>query len=119
MWDQQEFDRNSGLYDAKVISKQALDQSRTALDQAKAQLQALQAQVRQESVQLHYYRVTAPSAGIVGDIPVRVGDRVTTTTPLPQSISPEVSKPTSTCLSSVPPSLSPTCRYRSLTSPAM
>ncbi len=82
VWDQQEYDRNSGLYDAKVVSKQALDQSKTALEQAKAQLQALQAQVRQESVQLHYYRVTAPSAGIVGDIPVRVGDRVTTTTPL-------------------------------------
>ena len=81
-WDEQEFERSSGLYDAKVISKQALDQSRTALDQARAQLQALQAQVRQESVQLHYYRVTAPSAGIVGDIPVRVGDRITTTTPL-------------------------------------
>jgi RND family efflux transporter MFP subunit len=81
-WDELEFERNSGLYEAKVISKQALDQSRTALDQARAQLQALQAQVRQESVQLHYYRVTAPSAGIVGDIPVRVGDRVTTTTPL-------------------------------------
>lgn len=81
-WDQQEFERNSGLYDAKVISKQALDQSRTALDQAKAQLQALQAQVRQETVQLHYYRVTAPSNGIVGDIPVRVGDRVQVTTPL-------------------------------------
>jgi RND family efflux transporter MFP subunit len=81
-WDQQEFERNSGLYEAKVISKQALDQSKTALDQTKAQLQALQAQVRQESVQLHYYRVTAPSSGIVGDIPVRVGDRVTTTTPL-------------------------------------
>lgn len=82
VWDQQEYERNSGLYDAKVVSQQALDQSRTALDQAKAQLQALQAQVRQETVQLHYYRVTAPSAGIVGDIPVRVGDRVTTTMPL-------------------------------------
>jgi RND family efflux transporter MFP subunit len=82
VWDQQEFERSNGLYDAKVISKQALDQSRTALDQAKAQLLALQAQVRQETVQLHYYRVSAPNAGIVGDIPVRVGDRVTTTTPL-------------------------------------
>jgi len=82
VWDQQEYDRNSGLYDAKVVSKQALDQAKTALDQAKAQLQALEAQVRQESVQLHYYRVTAPSAGTVGDIPVRVGDRVTTTTAL-------------------------------------
>ena len=38
--------------------------------------------MRQESVQLHYYSVTAPAAGIVGDIPVRVGDRVTNTTPL-------------------------------------
>ena len=82
VWDQQEYERNSGLYEAKVVSKQALDQSRTALDQAKAQLEALRAQVRQESVQLHYYRVTAPSSGIVGDIPVRVGDRVTTTTVL-------------------------------------
>ena len=79
-WDKQEFARNSGLYDAKVISKQALDQSKTAMDQAQAQLEALHAQVRQETVQLHYYRVTAPSSGIVGDIPVRVGDRVTTTT---------------------------------------
>jgi len=79
-WDKQEFARSSGLYDAKVISKQALDQSKTAMDQAQAQLEALHAQVRQETVQLHYYRVTAPSSGIVGDIPVRVGDRVTTTT---------------------------------------
>jgi RND family efflux transporter MFP subunit len=81
-WDRQEYERNSGLYAAKVISKQALDQSQTALNQALAQLQALQAQVRQETVQLHYYHVTAPSSGIVGDIPVRVGDRVTNTTVL-------------------------------------
>jgi RND family efflux transporter MFP subunit len=81
-WDKQEYARNSGLYEARVISKQALDQSKTALDQAQSQLQALHAQVRQESVQLRYYRVTAPGTGIVGDIPVRVGDRVTTTTVL-------------------------------------
>ena len=81
-WDKREFARNSGLYAAKVISKQALDQSKTALDQAQAQLQALHAHVRQETVQLHYYKVTAGSRGIVGDIPVRVGDRVTTTTVL-------------------------------------
>ena len=81
-WDRQEYARNSGLYEARVISKQALDQSKTAMDQAQAQLQSLHAQVRQETVQLHYYRVTAPSSGIVGDIPVRVGDRVTTTTVL-------------------------------------
>jgi RND family efflux transporter MFP subunit len=31
-------------------------------------------------VQLHYYEVVAPSDGIVGDIPVHVGDRVATST---------------------------------------
>jgi RND family efflux transporter MFP subunit len=33
-------------------------------------------------VELHYYRVSAPMDGIVGDIPVRVGDRVTFSTVL-------------------------------------
>ena len=31
-------------------------------------------------VELQYYRVTAPTAGIVGDIPIRQGDRVTPAT---------------------------------------
>ncbi len=33
-------------------------------------------------MELHYYQVTAPMAGIVGDIPVRIGDRVTVATQL-------------------------------------
>ena len=33
-------------------------------------------------MQLHYYKVVAPRSGIVGDVPVRVGDRVTSTTQL-------------------------------------
>ena len=45
-------------------------------------MDALDAQVREQEVQLHYYKVVAPRAGIVGDIPVRVGDRVTTSTQL-------------------------------------
>ena len=74
--------RISGLYNAGVVSKQDLDQARTALETAKSQLQALDASVREQQVQLHYYSVIAPWSGIVGDIPVRVGDRVTTTTTL-------------------------------------
>ena len=35
---------------------------------------------REGRVQLGYYRVDAPQAGTVGDIPVRAGDRVTTST---------------------------------------
>jgi RND family efflux transporter MFP subunit len=45
-------------------------------------MDALDAQVREQEVQLHYYRVVAPRGGIVGDIPVREGDRVTTSTQL-------------------------------------
>src|SRR5579863_5582187 len=52
------------------------------MDAAQAQMDSLDAQVREQQVQLHYYRVVAPWGGIVGDIPVRVGDRVTTATPL-------------------------------------
>jgi RND family efflux transporter MFP subunit len=78
----QQYRRISSLAAAGVVSKQELDQARSALDAAEAQLRALQAQVSEQRVQLHYYRVAAPRAGIVGDIPVRVGDRVTSTTVL-------------------------------------
>jgi RND family efflux transporter MFP subunit len=79
---QQQYERSSGLYAAGVVSKQDLDQSKSSLDYAKAQVQALEAGVREQQVQLHYYSVAAPWSGIVGDIPVHVGDRVTTTTTL-------------------------------------
>jgi RND family efflux transporter MFP subunit len=81
-WAQQNYDRVSGLASAGVVSKQELDQARATLDAARAQLQSLDAQVNEQQVQLHYYKVVAPRAGIVGDVPVRVGDRVTTTTVL-------------------------------------
>jgi RND family efflux transporter MFP subunit len=79
---QQNYDRISGLANAGVVSRQDLDQARAALDAAQSQLQALEAQVHEQQVQLHYYQVVAPRAGIVGDVPVRVGDRVNTATPL-------------------------------------
>jgi len=59
-WAKQQYDRARGLFAAGVVSKQDLDQE----------------------VQLHYYNVVAPRGGIVGDIPVRVGDRVTNSTQL-------------------------------------
>jgi len=81
-WAQEQYDRISALAAAGVVSKQDLDQARSARDSAQAQLRALDAQLKEQQVQLHYYRVTAPTDGIVGDIPVRVGDRVTTNTVL-------------------------------------
>jgi RND family efflux transporter MFP subunit len=79
---QQQYNRTSQLYKDGVTSKADYDQARTALDAAKAQLRSLEAQVREQSVELHYYKVISPRSGIVGDIPVRVGDRVTTSTVL-------------------------------------
>lgn len=79
---QEQYKRTSGLYSAGVVSKQEMDQAKSALDAAEAQLQALDAQLREQQVQLHYYKVNATRAGIVGDIPVRVGDRVITSTVL-------------------------------------
>ncbi len=79
---QEQYKRTSGLYKAGVVSKQDLDQAKSALDMAEAQLKSLQAQLQEQQVQLHYYKVVAPRAGVVGDIPVREGDRVTTSTQL-------------------------------------
>lgn len=76
----QQYQRAEGLASAGVVSKQDLDQAKAALDASQAQMDALDAQVREQEVQLHYYKVVAPRTGIVGDIPVRVGDRVTTAT---------------------------------------
>jgi RND family efflux transporter MFP subunit len=81
-WAKQNYERVSGLANAGVVSKQDLDQARQTRDSAEAQLHSLDAQVKEQEVQLHYYRVVAPRAGIIGDIPVRVGDRVITTTQL-------------------------------------
>lgn len=68
------------LLKAGAISQDEFDTAQHNLQTAQANLDALDAQVRQGEVQLHYYRVTAPTAGVIGDIPVREGDRVTTST---------------------------------------
>jgi RND family efflux transporter MFP subunit len=69
--------RASALFAAGAISKQELEEAETVLKTAEASLNALQAQVQQEQVQLRYYTVAAPTAGIIGDVPVRVGSQVT------------------------------------------
>ncbi len=81
-FDRVDLERKKGLYAAGVIPKQEFDQAQTAYDAARADVAATEAGVRQQSVQLRYYTVSAPDDGTLGDIPVRVGDRVQTTTPL-------------------------------------
>ena len=78
----QQVERNKTLLAAGAISQREVEQFEAQLRAAEAQLKALDEQVRQQRSQLNYYRVTAPIAGTVGDIPVNVGDRLTRTTVL-------------------------------------
>jgi RND family efflux transporter MFP subunit len=75
-----QLDRQQRLYDAKVVAKQDLDNAQTTYDAAVSQLKSLSDLVRQQDVELKYYKVAAPMDGIVGDIPVHIGDRVIVST---------------------------------------
>jgi RND family efflux transporter MFP subunit len=76
----QQLGRLQKLFEAGAVSQQELEQAQTAAQTATAQLKATEAGIRESRVELGYYRVTAPAAGMVGDVPVRTGDRVTTST---------------------------------------
>jgi RND family efflux transporter MFP subunit len=76
----QQAERLRTLLEAGAASQQEFDQASTALKAAEAQVRAIDQQITLQRVELGRYRVTAPTAGIVGDVPVRVGDRVTRST---------------------------------------
>jgi RND family efflux transporter MFP subunit len=76
----QQLARLKKLYEAGAVSQAELEQAENAHKTAQAQLEAVQSQIRESQVELQYYRVTAPTAGVVGDIPIRLGDRVTPST---------------------------------------
>jgi RND family efflux transporter MFP subunit len=71
-----ELDRQKKLFDAGVTSRDVFDQEQQAFSNSKADYEsAVQARKTQEQL-LGYYTVRAPFDGIVGDIPVHVGDYV-------------------------------------------
>jgi RND family efflux transporter MFP subunit len=74
---QQQATRMQALLEAGAASQAELEQAQTGLSTSQAQLKAIEAQIREQRVSLGYHTVTAPTAGVVGDIPVRVGDSVT------------------------------------------
>jgi RND family efflux transporter MFP subunit len=94
----QQLDRMQALFKAGAVSKEQLDQAESTYTTADAQLKATEAEIRENQVELQYYRVTAPTSGVVGDIPIRVGDRVTpatniTTIDQPEDLEAHVSVP--------------------------
>ncbi|MBV8886722.1 MAG: efflux RND transporter periplasmic adaptor subunit [Chroococcidiopsidaceae cyanobacterium CP_BM_RX_35] len=64
-----------------AIDKQLQAQRSTIASKQQA-VRGAQANIQQQQVQLGYYKIAAPFAGIVGDIPVKLGDYVTTSTTL-------------------------------------
>jgi RND family efflux transporter MFP subunit len=69
--------RMKTLFEAGAASKAEMEAAETALSTSLARLEAAEAQAREQRVALAYHQVTAPTAGVLGDIPVRVGDSVT------------------------------------------
>ena len=78
----QQATRTRKLFEAGAASQRDAEEADTALRTTEAQLKASEEQVSQQRAELGYYKVTAPASGVVGDIPVRVGDRVTKSTML-------------------------------------
>lgn len=79
---QQELARARTLYAAGAISQRELQQAETLQRSTEAALRVVDEQMQQTRTDLSYYRVVAPSAGVIGDVPVRPGDRVTRATTL-------------------------------------
>jgi RND family efflux transporter MFP subunit len=71
-----EVERQRKLFEAGVTSRDTYDQSRQAFENSKADYESAVELRKTQEEQLAYYRVTAPFDGVVGDIPVHVGDFV-------------------------------------------
>ncbi len=75
-YDTVEVDRQRKLFEAGVTSRDAYEQAQQAFQNAKADYQSA-AEARKAGEQLlGYYAIRAPFDGVVGDIPVHVGDYV-------------------------------------------
>jgi len=75
-----EVERQHKLFDAGIISRDVYEQSQQAFGNSKADYESAVEQRKTQEEQLAYYTIRAPFDGIVGDIPVHVGDYVSPTT---------------------------------------
>jgi RND family efflux transporter MFP subunit len=73
-------ERQRKLFEAGVVSRDAYDQALQAYQNAKADYESNAALTDTQRQQLAYYDIRAPFTGVVGDIPVHLGDYVSTTT---------------------------------------
>ncbi len=79
-YNQSEVERQRKLFDAGVTSGQTYDQATQSFQNSQADLASSSALTGSQKQQLAYYQIRAPFSGVVGDIPVHVGDYVSSTT---------------------------------------
>jgi RND family efflux transporter MFP subunit len=79
-YNQIEVERQRKLFEAGVTSRDTLDQAEQAYRNSKADYESSGASRITQEKQLGYYQIRAPFDGIVGDIPVHLGDYVSATT---------------------------------------
>lgn len=98
---QQQRDRYASLAAQGAVSRESVDTYENNLRQARAEVDGINALIKaqqaaidrsekaiqkamssttEQQVQLRYYTVNAPFGGMVGDVPVRIGEYVTTST---------------------------------------
>jgi membrane fusion protein, multidrug efflux system len=73
---------SKGLVKSGLLSELDYDQRHSQRVSAEADIRTGQAQLQAQGDLLRYYRITAPTDGVVGDVPVKVGDYVTPQTRL-------------------------------------
>ncbi len=79
-YDKIQVERQRKLFEAGVVSRDAYDQAIQAYENSKADYEANAALTDTQKQQLGYYQIRAPFNGIVGDIPVHLGDYVSANT---------------------------------------
>ena len=77
-----EYESNKNLYEKKIVSRYMLDNSENAYKQALAAVAQARASVNGAKVNLGFCTITATVSGVIGEIPVRIGDQVSPMTQL-------------------------------------
>jgi membrane fusion protein (multidrug efflux system) len=77
-----EYESNKNLFDKKIVSSYMLNNSQNSYKQAQAAVAQARAAVNRAKVNLGFCTITAPVSGVIGEIPVRVGDQVSPMTEL-------------------------------------
>ena len=71
-----EYESNKNLFDKKIVSSYMLSNSENAYKQAQASVAQARAAVNRSRVNLGFCTISATVSGVIGEIPVRVGDQV-------------------------------------------